>query len=191
MEGWLTHVSHMHTITHWLAHTDRSRLMGCLQAAQSIHTWQDFPWKREGWGRERERWKDEEEVTMRLPVWMCRVSSWPLTLQQLQAGSAPCANVADLVLCVPLGAAGGCVAPTWTKTHELAWFSLATVEFFKLFLMTSPLKLWGFFWHAKRIKLNHGGVSHLPVCKMLSWRHKRFWFLEETLAFTELYCLNV
>lgn len=59
---------------------------------------------------------------MRLPVWTCRVSSRLLTLQQLQAGSAPCAHVADLVLRVPLGAAGGCVAPTWTKTHT--WVTL-------------------------------------------------------------------
>ena len=40
-----------------------------------------------------------------------------LTLQQLQAGAASCADVADLVFCVPLGAAGGGVAPTWTNTH--------------------------------------------------------------------------
>lgn len=45
-----------------------------------------------------------------------------LTLQQLQAGAASCADMADLVFCVPLGAAGGGVAPAWTQTqivHDL------------------------------------------------------------------------
>lgn len=40
-----------------------------------------------------------------------------LTLQQLQAGAASCAHMADLVFCVPLGAAGGSVAPTWTQMN--------------------------------------------------------------------------
>lgn len=43
--------------------------------------------------------------------------SQSLTLQQLQAGAASCADMADLIFCVPLGAAGGSVAPTWTQTH--------------------------------------------------------------------------
>lgn len=39
------------------------------------------------------------------------------TLQQLQAGSASCADMADFVFCVPLGAASSGVTPTWTQTH--------------------------------------------------------------------------
>lgn len=46
-----------------------------------------------------------------------RSLSSSLTLQQLQAGAASCAHVADLIFCVPLGAAGGGVAPTWTQTR--------------------------------------------------------------------------
>lgn len=40
-----------------------------------------------------------------------------LTLQQLQAGAASCAHMADFVFRVPLGTAGGSVAPTWTQTN--------------------------------------------------------------------------
>lgn len=43
-----------------------------------------------------------------------------LTLQQLQAGAAAGAHVTDLVFCVPLGTAGGRVAPTWTQTRPLS-----------------------------------------------------------------------
>ncbi len=44
-----------------------------------------------------------------------------LTLQQLQTGAASCAHVADFVFCVPLGAAGGGVAPTWTQTQTRSY----------------------------------------------------------------------
>lgn len=45
------------------------------------------------------------------------IMSLSLTLQQLQAGAASRANMADLVFRVPLGAAGGGVAPACTWRH--------------------------------------------------------------------------
>ena len=88
-----------HTLPHTLAN-------GRLDAAQCFHAGQDFTWNTE---MERQL----QRACGALP------SHTPLTLQQLQAGAASGAHVADLFFGVPLCTAGGRVTPTWRPTHLL------------------------------------------------------------------------
>ena len=96
---------------HTHSHTHTVGLMGSLDVAQGIHTGQDFTCGH----KERAGTQSGIKQSTMLMFFICSSSCCPsLTLEQLQAGTASCADVADLVFCVPLGAAGGSVAPTWT-----------------------------------------------------------------------------